>query len=202
MTTRHNFGFLLLDRLSEQLQKQHSLKPTERREIPGFARWETYPWEEQSVTLFWPLTYMNLSGEAVVGWLSKSVVPEEFSTREDLLVAFDDMSLPLGRVRVRAKGSSGGHNGLKSMEANLGHSEYSRLKLGIGRPADNDIVDYVLCPFPDQELGVVDEVLTFSVPWILEWLSGATLESLSSGVNGWRAEATGVSEKAKSEEQV
>lgn len=202
MTTRHNFGFLLLDRLSDQLQRQHALEPRERREIPGFARWETYLWMEQPVTLFWPLTYMNLSGEAVVGWLSKSGDPAGFSTREDLLVAFDDMSLPLGRVRVRAKGSSGGHNGLKSMEANLGHSEYSRLKLGIGRPPDNDIVDYVLCPFPDQELGVVDEVLSFSVPWMLEWLGGATLDSLSSGLNGWRAEALSVSEKAKSEEQV
>ena len=202
MTTRHNFGFLLLDRLSHQLREQHSLEPRERREISGFARWEIYVLGEQTVALFWPLTYMNLSGEAVVEWLAKSVDPEEFSTREDLLVAFDDMSLPLGRVRVRAKGSSGGHNGLKSMEANLGHSEYSRFKLGIGRPEDDDIVDYVLCPFPDQELGVVDEVLTFSVPWILEWLSGATLESLSSGVNGWRAESMLVSEKAKSEEQV
>lgn len=187
-TTRHNFGFLLLDRVFDYLRKERKLSPVARGQVEGFARWETFQIEEEALTLFWPLTYMNLSGQAVAQWTEMKLVETEFSSSRDLLVAFDDLSLPLGRVRVRAKGSSGGHNGLKSMQACLGHEEYPRIKLGIGRPADSaGIIDYVLCPFSDIELRTVDRVLDFCIGPVLAWVSGREIESLAQVVNGWRA---------------
>ena len=112
-------------------------------------------------------------------------------TRKDVLVAIDDLSLPPGRVRLRAKGSPGGHNGLKSVEAHLGHDQYSRLKLGIGRPEGSDpVVDFVLEPFSSEELATVEQVLDFVALETIRWLEGAQVPELSQAINGWSANAS------------
>lgn len=187
-TTRHNFGFLLLDRVQEELNGDDRYEAGTLQQVPGVGRRQEYRSKElEAVTLLWPLTFMNLSGEALSSLLSTEPF-QDFDTKDNILVVIDDLSLPLGRLRIRSKGSPGGHNGLKSVEAHLGHSEYSRLKLGVGRPADGQsIVDYVLEPFGSEELPVVSQVLDFAAGATLNWCKGDTVQQLSQSVNGWDA---------------
>ena len=185
MATRHNFGFLLLDRVAEALKSEPSIQMKTAREIVGLGRWEHYIVADQELHLLWPLTFMNLSGHAIEKLLSV-IERDDFCTRRDILVVLDDLSLPLGRVRLRSKGSPGGHNGLKSVEKHLGHKEYSRLKLGIGRPDGKDqVVDFVLQAFNSEELPLVERVLDFATPEILRWLRGSEVAELSQSMNGW-----------------
>lgn len=188
MATRHNFGFLLLNQVSEQLHENSDFRFIKRRELTGLGRWEQFDHKDTEIHLLWPLTFMNLSGEAIRQILA--VIPEEkICTREDILVAIDDLSLPLGRVRIRSKGSAGGHNGLKSVEAHLGHKEYSRIKLGIGQPEDSgQIINFVLEPFTAEEQECVEDVLLFAANKTVEWLTGSTVGELSQSMNGWRAD--------------
>jgi len=105
------------------------------------------------VVLARPQTYMNLSGKAVAGlvrWLQ--ITPAE------LLVIYDDIDLPLGKIRLRPKGSAGGHKGVQSIIDTLGTQDFPRLRVGIGRPADEDAVNYVLGNFTPAERQVIQEV--------------------------------------------
>ena len=187
MATRHNFGFLLLDRVAQALRNTAGSRLAKTREVSGLGRWEHYFLEDRELHLLWPLTFMNLSGQAIERLLSM-IQRDDFCTRRDILVALDDLSLPLGRIRLRAKGSSGGHNGLNSVESHLGHKEYSRLKLGIGRPDGQEpVVDFVLQAFTSEELPLVERVLDFVTPEVLRWLRGSEVSELSQTVNGWTA---------------
>ena len=138
--TRHNIGFLTLDRLADQ---QRCVFRTDRlAEVADFRH------KGRSIYLIKPSTYMNLSGKAVNYWLQSLKV-----TKENLLVLTDDIALPFGTLRMRARGSSAGHNGLKSIEELIGGQHYARLRMGVG----NDFpkgkqVDYVLSRFPPEEL--------------------------------------------------
>ena len=186
--TRHNFGFLLLDRVSELLRNSNDWQSAGTQEQPGLGRWEQFQRADLRVHLLWPLTFMNLSGQAVEKVLDAIASPT-LDTRKDVLVAIDDLSLPLGRTRLRPKGSPGGHNGLKSIEQHLGHQEYPRLKLGIGRPEGSEtVVDFVLQPFSDDEKVALEQVLAFAAPEAIRWLEGAGIPELSQTVNGWVAE--------------
>ena len=188
--TRHNFGFLLLDRVSQLLSKSENWQAAGVQEQAGLGRWEQFQNSERRVHLLWPLTFMNLSGQALERVL-EALPSSAVDTRKDLLVAIDDLSLPLGRVRLRAKGSPGGHNGLKSVEAHLGHDQYSRLKLGIGRPEGSEpVVDFVLEPFSQEELATVQQVLDFVALETIRWLEGAQVPELSQEINGWSANAS------------
>lgn len=104
------------------------------------------------VRLIKPLTYMNLSGAALRTYLRRTL----WSASHDLLVVTDDVALPVGRYRLRARGSAGGHNGLKSIEAAIGNQEYARLRIGVGpseerRGIYKDLADFVLAPFARDE---------------------------------------------------
>lgn len=102
-----------------------------------------------------PLTYMNLSGE-IFDYLDKN----EFS---DIIVAYDDIHLPLGKIRIRKRGSAGGHNGMKSLINYIGE-DFSRIRIGIGPlPKDTSLVDFVLGKFSDDELRILDKVLDMSI---------------------------------------
>lgn len=130
--TRHNAGFWLLDLWAAR----HGL-------VFRKAWFQPYLWCSHSVgehqlVLVKPLTYMNLSGTVLPRLWSRFD-----SSPDDLLVVFDQMDLPAGRTRLKPKGSHAGHNGLRSIETQLGSSDYYRLAVGIGRPA-RDIIDYVL----------------------------------------------------------
>jgi PTH1 family peptidyl-tRNA hydrolase len=106
------------------------------------------------VVLVKPQTYMNLSGAALRPLLAEP----DFEPSRDLLVLVDDAAIPLGTFRVRARGSAGGHNGLKSVEATLRTREYARLRIGVGPvpPDTEDLADFVLAPFSEDELAALD----------------------------------------------
>lgn len=107
----------------------------------------------RTLILLKPSTYMNLSGNAVGYWLQKEKIPVE-----NLLVIVDDLALPLGKIRLRSKGSDGGHNGLKSIDQRLGHQNYSRLRIGIGNEFPRGAqVNYVLGDWTDEELKILSE---------------------------------------------
>jgi PTH1 family peptidyl-tRNA hydrolase len=149
--TRHNLGFMLIDRLAREFQT--SVKREECRALIGRAEIEN-----QTVELVKPQTFMNLSGESVSCFLKK-----ENRTSKKLIVISDDLALPLGSIRLRAKGSAGGHNGLKSIIACLRTEEFIRLRIGI-QPEHQlrDVKDFVLENFSKADLIKVEEVLQHS----------------------------------------
>ena len=137
--TRHNIGFMVLDNLAE--------KYNEPFEIGRHAFTSLIKHKGRSIYLIKPTTYMNLSGKAVQHWLSQLKIP-----RENLMVIVDDLALPFGALRMRAKGSSAGHNGLKNIETCLGGNNYPRLRFGIGDNfSKGKQIDYVLSAFNDDE---------------------------------------------------
>ncbi len=138
--TRHNIGFLVLDRMADESEVTFSQdKLVFKAELKFKGR---------SITLIKPTTYMNLSGKAVNYWLQQLKIP-----KENLLVVTDDISLPFGKLRLKGKGSAGGHNGLKNIEELNGGQNYSRLRFGVGDEfRSGGQVDYVLSPFPKKEM--------------------------------------------------
>lgn len=139
--TRHNVGFLTIDELAE---RQHI--PVQR--LKHRALTNSTSLGEQKVLLMKPVTYMNLSGESVSDAARFYQIPPA-----RILIISDDTELPLGRLRVRRKGSAGGHNGLKSLIAHLGTDEFPRVKIGVGgKPhPDYDMADWVLGRFPPAD---------------------------------------------------
>ena len=145
--TRHNIGFMVLDELVKEAGGSWtSARYGERATIKHAGR---------VFELLKPNTYMNLSGKAVQHWMSVEKV-----TPAQLLIATDDLALPFGTIRLRAKGSPGGHNGLKDIDAVLGHSAYARLRIGIGSEfSKGKQVDYVLGKFSENEKAGMSFVL-------------------------------------------
>ncbi len=117
--TRHNIGFDILDALAEKA----GIEFDDRR----YGRVAEYKFKGRTFVLLKPGTYVNLSGKAVNYWMKKEKIPPE-----RLLVIVDDLALPFGRLRLKAKGSDGGHNGLKNIHQVLGHNQFARLRFGIG----------------------------------------------------------------------
>jgi PTH1 family peptidyl-tRNA hydrolase len=114
--------------------------------------------EGEGVVLAKPYTYVNLSGKAAKALLQRfSLAPQ------DMLVICDDVALPLGRIRIRRKGSDGGHNGLRSIIKELGTEEFPRLRVGIGREGIKDLVEYVLGEFEREEMEILEKVLEVAV---------------------------------------
>ena len=151
--TRHNLGFMLVDRLASAAGAQ--VKRRECRSLLGRAELEG-----KLVELVKPQTYMNLSGEAVACLLAKHEMLEGGRAREYLIVISDDLALPFGTIRLRPRGSAGGHNGLKSIIAAIKTEEFMRLRIGI-RPEHpvGDTKRYVLDEFPRGERPAVEKIL-------------------------------------------
>jgi len=172
--TRHNIGFMLVERLAERWQA--AWKP-EKKFNALVARAER---GGRTVLLAKPQTFMNASGEAVAGLTAYYRAP-----LARLLVAVDDADLPLGEIRLRGRGSSGGHHGLESIEQHAGTRDFARLRLGIGRTADGrrEITDYVLTPFSAAETALVEQVLTAASGQVECWLDGG-IEKAMSQFNG------------------
>ncbi len=149
--TRHNIGFQIVNRLAEL----HDFSSTHRCDsIIGEGQIQ-----KNKVILAQPLTYMNKSGRAV-----KCLVRKYNLNLEDLLIIYDDLNLETGRIRLRPSGSSGGHNGIKSIINRLSSSEFPRLKIGIGRPEPGyDVADYVLQRFKPDEKEIIDKAIKDAV---------------------------------------
>ena len=146
--TRHNIGFLFIDRLARQ--QGIVLNRNECGALIGEGKINETP-----LLLAKPQTFMNRSGVAVA-----ALIQEHGATAADLVVVYDDLDLPLGRIRIRTKGSAGGHRGVSSIIEHLGAVPFCRIRLGIGRPPEGvDAIDYVLAPFGDAEMADLSKVL-------------------------------------------
>ncbi len=158
--TRHNIGFRVLRAYAQK-------KGLAFRQTSGFAaELAQGNFEGKKIVLLLPLTYMNSSGEAV------RVCQQYFEiAHENLLVVCDDIALPFGRLRFRAKGSSGGHNGLKSIEQHLGTSEYPRLRVGIGEQIGEALTEHVLGKFTSEEKQNLPQVIENATEAVESWLS-------------------------------
>lgn len=152
--TRHNIGYMALDRFVESLNIENKDKRYEFS-VERHAYMTEVKVKGRTLILIKPTTFMNLSGKAVRYWLDKEKIPIE-----NLLIIVDDLALPLGTIRLRMGGSDGGHNGLKDIIAALGHNKFNRLRFGIG----NDFVkgrqiDFVLGKIEGEDWNVVDTKL-------------------------------------------
>jgi len=142
--TRHNVGWWVVDHLADVWRFEGWKKDAQSRVVTGSLK-------DQRVKLVKPLTYMNLSGAVLRPYLRR----ENWDASRDLLVVVDEVALPVGSFRIRARGSAGGHNGLKSIEGAVGSQEYARLRVGVG-PEDptrrrGDLSKYVLDEFGKRE---------------------------------------------------
>lgn len=158
--TRHNLGFLVVQRLAKKLKLKFTLSSlTNGMTAQG-------DFDGQEICLLAPLTYMNNSGVAIKQLISK----KELSV-EDILVVCDDYNLDFQQIRLRAKGSDGGHNGLSSVIEHLGTEQFARLRMGIGYPPDGkDSVDYVLEEFKKKEKDHLDSFIEEAVSCCVTWL--------------------------------
>ena len=168
--TRHNVGFEVVDYLAAAraaaFRERFQALVAEQRE------------RDETVLLVKPQTFMNLSGRAV-----RAVVDFYKLPPADLLVVSDDFNLPLGRLRVRAKGSHGGQNGLRNVQEQLGTDEYARLRIGVGQPGPGEAVDFVLSKFKPGERAAAEAAVADAARAVLVWLRGG-VEAATNRYNG------------------
>ncbi|MBP3620771.1 MAG: aminoacyl-tRNA hydrolase [Lachnospiraceae bacterium] len=144
--TRHNVGFSVIYAISDKYNIKVDTKKHKALIGKGII-------EGEKVILAMPQTYMNLSGESV-----RELIDYYKCDNEDVIVIYDDISLDVGKLRIRAKGSAGGHNGIKSIISHLGTQEFPRIKVGVGeKPARMDLADYVLGRFSKEEQPLIRE---------------------------------------------
>jgi PTH1 family peptidyl-tRNA hydrolase len=156
--TRHNVGFEVIDKCQQLIKVE--LNQTKFKGTYGVARIGS-----EKIYLLKPLTYMNLSGESVGPLMNYFKM-----TPEDLLVIYDDLDLPPGTIRLRQKGSHGGHNGMKSIIQHIGTDQFKRIRVGVGRPDPGESVpDYVLGTFPPQERGEIDDAVDRAAKAVQKW---------------------------------
>jgi len=149
--TRHNIGFMAVDHLADRW----GIELASEKKFQGIYGEGRYVGGK--IRLLKPTTFMNLSGQS-----ARSIVDWYKLEPQSMLVIYDDMDLPLGKIRLRPNGSSGGHNGMKSLIAHLGTQEFPRLRLGIGRsnnPKDNPSINHVLGTFAAEEAKILPELL-------------------------------------------
>ena len=170
LETRHNAGFRLVDHLAD------------RWRLGGFRRGERARVAEgvrngESVVLLKPTTYMNRSGAALAPLRARP----DFDPSRDLLIVVDDVALPLGRFRLRGAGSSGGHNGLKSVEGTLQRQDYARLRIGVGPAPEglDDLADFVLGEFTAEERETLEQLLEPMSEAVECWLAEGVERAMS-----------------------
>ena len=184
--TRHNVGFMVLDRLAQRLPKKNF------EEIHGCSsHYLKGTYAGRALFLQKPETYMNLSGEAVAPLLRK----EEIGT-DGLLVIYDDMDLEVGKLRIRGRGSCGGHNGIRSIIETTGTENFARIRVGIGHRRGNG-ADYVLSPFEEDEKPVMDKVLDAAADAVILILR----RGLSQAMNEYNPRDYAVSEPEEEENE-
>lgn len=145
--TRHNIGFMVISELADRFKVNSSYK------FDGLVG--DFFFGGEKIILFQPMKYMNTSGQPIFKLMDYFQIEPE-----DLLVIHDDLDLELGRMRFKQNGSSGGHNGIKSIINNLGTNEFKRLKIGIGRPPENlPVPDFVLTTFQGEEKDISKKVV-------------------------------------------
>jgi PTH1 family peptidyl-tRNA hydrolase len=165
--TRHNVGFLVLDQLADMHKTDFT---TER-----LAMYTEIKHKGRAIHLIKPITFMNLSGKAIAYWLQELKVP-----KENLLVVVDEIALPFGSLRMRGKGSSAGHNGLKNIEELTGGQDYARLRIGVGdNYAKGRQVDYVLSNFSKEEFKELPDIIARANEMILSYCTAGLANTMS-----------------------
>ena len=172
--TRHNAGFMVIDRLLAGCPAGRF----EERHTASSSVWAG-KFRGRALLLQKPLTFMNLSGQAVALLARRSGIQPE-----SILVISDDLDLPVGRLRLRNGGADGGHNGLKSIIAELGSSSFRRLRIGIGRPKPGETVDYVLSKFEGEEERRFEASLAAAAEAVRTVLTGGMARAMNR-FNAW-----------------
>ena len=171
--TRHNVGFDVIDELSDR----YKIGLTESKFKAAYGKGRI---GNERVILVKPLTYMNLSGEAVAPICNYFKV----DSKDKLIVISDDVELDVGRIRVRPKGSDGGHNGLKNIIKLLGHNEFKRVRVGVGKkPKEWDMVDWVLGHFEGDDKTAIDSGISAAADAVEEIMTNGT-DSAMNRFNG------------------
>lgn len=169
--TKHNTGFMTMDHYLDG--KGLSL---DKDKFEGL--WTKQKINGEDVILLEPQTYMNESGRSV------SQVANFFKVDpEDILIIQDDMDMPIGKIRIRANGKSGGHNGIKSIIRDLGTEKFNRLKIGIRHPKNATVVSWVLTPFNDEQQKLMDDAFDTSVKIIDDFIAGRDSQYLMNKYN-------------------
>ena len=166
--TRHNVGFKVIDDLSSELQI--ALDKSKFNGLYGIGHCGG-----EKVFLVKPLTYMNLSGECV-----RPLIDFYDIDIEDIIIIYDDLDLPVGKIRLRTKGSAGGHNGIKSLIQHLGTQDFKRLRIGVDRPTNGmKITDYVLGRFETEEKAGIENSIKQSTKACEKWLNTEFLQVMN-----------------------
>ncbi len=171
--TRHNAGFLTLAKLAHML----GVDISKAKHQSLYARADVDAFQ---VTLILPQTFMNLSGDSLAEWKRR----EGLNPSGDLLVVYDDMDLPLGKLRLRKEGSGGSHNGMASLIERLATQDFHRLRLGVGKPANpEDWADFVTQPFKPDERPVAEAMFERAAQAAKAWITHDSFERLMSATN-------------------
>lgn len=170
--TRHNIGFDVIDYMANKYNIDVNREKFKGICGEGFI-------ENKKVILLKPLTYMNLSGESIRELANFYKLEDD-----EIIVVYDDISLDIGRLRIREKGSAGGHNGIKSLIQNLGGDKFPRVKVGVGQPKDN-LVNHVLGKFSKEDREHIEKVIPVVSDAIVEIVKNDAKESMNkfNGVN-------------------
>lgn len=169
--TRHNIGFMCIDEIANYFNVNFNLN-----KFNGL--YTTFNYNGDKVILLKPQKYMNLSGEVIADFVNYYKI-----INTDILIICDDLNLPVGKIRLRSKGRSGGHNGLKNIELMLATDEYKRLKIGIGNNNEKDMKDFVLGKFNSEEMKILEQTIS-KTDELLEQYLEENFEKLMSKYNG------------------
>mgnify|MGYP003593607736 CR=1 FL=1 len=171
--TRHNIGFKVVDNIAKEYNIEINRQKFKGAYGEGFIN-------GKKVMLLKPTTYMNLSGESV-----REVLDFYNLESNEILVIYDDISLDVGRLRIREKGSAGGHNGIKSIIAHVGNDIFPRIKVGVGQPNLN-LVKHVLGRFTKEEMTILDESIEAATKAAAEIIKG-DIKTAMNQFNGFKA---------------
>jgi PTH1 family peptidyl-tRNA hydrolase len=164
--TRHNVGFQTL----EELARRHPVQRQESRFDAIIAHLQI---KQEKVFLLKPLTYMNLSGKAV-----RALIAYYKIDLKDIIVIYDDLDLPVGNLRIRSAGGTGGHRGMTSLVENLGTREFARIRIGIGRPP-HEAIDWVLGRFSPEEKPLISNAVARAADAVETWIANGIEKAMN-----------------------
>lgn len=170
--TKHNIGFIAIDEIAQSLGLTFNQTKFKSLYAEGHVGGE-------KIILIKPQTFMNLSGESIQPWVDYYDL-----TGEDIVVIYDDMDLPVGKIRLRVQGSAGGHNGMKSIIEQLGTKEFNRIRVGIGRPFPKQtVISHVLSQFPKERVEDIKEAILKVEDAINYWFNSHTFQETMNKFN-------------------
>lgn len=173
--TRHNVGFDVIDLLSEKYNIEVSRKKF--KGVYGNGKIGS-----ENVLFLKPMTYMNLSGESVKEIMDFYKIPNE-----NVIVIYDDISLEVGKLRIREKGSAGGHNGIKNIISHIGNDIFPRIKVGVGKPMKSDLVYHVLGKLPKEERSKLEKIFEYTADAVEVIIEDCAAEAMNK-FNGVKVE--------------